>query len=172
MQSEDPVEGAVPDSPSNMLFTLRIARLLDLLRRSRALANRREFGLSDIEWRVMTQVGAHAPLSLNQLADLVALDRGQLSRTVKTMVARGLLDRKRRPGGPAIIITLSDEGTAEYARMLALARERNAFLVGDIAEDDLDRAAEVLSAVARNAQRLLELEQGYTLRARTDADRD
>jgi DNA-binding MarR family transcriptional regulator len=155
-----------------MLFTLRIAKLLDLLRRSRALANRREFGLSDIEWRIMTQVGSHAPLSLNQLADLVGLDRGQLSRTVKAMVARGLLDRKRRPGGPAITITLSDEGAAQYTRMLALAHQRNAFLVGDIAEDDLERAAEVLAAVSRNAQQLLEREQAYSIQSRTEPDQD
>jgi DNA-binding MarR family transcriptional regulator len=172
IQSQIPAADPPPGSPSKPLFTLRVAKLLDLLRRSRALANRREFGVSDVEWRVITQVGGNAPLSLNQLADLVSLDLGQLSRTVKAMVARGLLDRTRRPGGPAITITLSAEGASLYARMLTLAEQRNRFLVGDIAEDELERAAEVLAAVARNAQRLLEREQAYIVRARADADRD
>jgi DNA-binding MarR family transcriptional regulator len=157
-QPEQPGAAAASGRSTDLLFTFRITRLLDLLRRSGTLANRRAFDLSAIEWRVMSQVGGHAPLSLNQLAELVSLDRGQLSRTVKAMVERGLLDRKRKPGGPAIIITLSDEGTDLHARMITLARERNAFLIGGIAEDDLERAAEVIAAVSRNAQQLLERE--------------
>ena len=158
--------------PGGPLFTFRITRLLDLLRRSGTLANRREFGVSGIEWQVMSHVGAHAPLSLNELADRTSLDRGQLSRAVKALVGRGLLDSRRKPGGPAIVITLSDAGDALHARMMALARERNAFLTDDIADEDIAQAAAVLAAVTRKAFRLLEREQAYALQARERDDRD
>lgn len=141
------------------LFTFRIIGLLDSLRRSGTLAYKRAFGLSQIEWRIMTQMADHAPLSLNALAELLNLDRGQLSRAVKAMVGRGLLVSKRRPGGPAIMITLSDEGKHVYRRMGDLAVERNAFLLGDIAEEDLKTASAVIEAVMRKAQALLERER-------------
>lgn len=141
------------------VFTFRIISLLDLLRRSGILAHRRAFGLSGIEWRIMSQVGDHAPLSLNDLADLLNLDRGQVSRAVKAMVERGLLDSRRRPGGPAIVITLSEEGAGVHARMVALAIERNQFLVGDIPDEEIDRVSQVLDHVTRQAQILLDEER-------------
>lgn len=144
-------------TPPNLL-TFRIIGLLDLLRRSGTLANRREFGLTGIEWRIMAQVGEHAPLSLHDLTELLNLDPGQLSRTVKGLVGRGLLDSRRRPTGPAIMITLTGEGQALHVRMMELARERNGFLVAGINVEDVAVATRVLDMVIRNAQLLLEKE--------------
>jgi DNA-binding MarR family transcriptional regulator len=169
-QAAEVADDAVADRQMHLLFTFRITRLLDLLRRSGTLANRREFGLSGIEWRIMTQVGGHAPLSLNELAELVGLDRGQLSRAVKAMVERGLLNSRRRPGGPAIVITLTDEGLAMHGRMVTLARERNDYLIADIPVEEIERAACVLAAVTRNAQQLLERERAYGIQACADED--
>lgn len=150
-----------PQTDMDRLLTIRIVGLLDLMRRSGTLANRRSFDLSSVEWRIMNQVGAHAPLSLNDLAELLGLDRGQLSRAVKAMVTRDLLDRKRKPGGPAIVITLTDEGRALYARMIDLAAARNRFLTRDIPPEDLARTLEVLDAIRERANALLELERSY-----------
>jgi DNA-binding MarR family transcriptional regulator len=143
------------------LLTVRIVGLLDLLRRSGTLANRREFGLSSMEWRIMAQVGEHAPLSLNGLADLLNLDRGQLSRAVKVMVERGLLDRRRKPGGPAVVITLTDEGKALHARMVDLAFARNTFLVGDLPQEEIERLDGALAYLRERATALLERERSY-----------
>ncbi len=147
--------------PQRGLFTSRILSLLDVLRRSGTLAHRREFGLSGIEWRIMVQVGEHAPLSLNDLAELLSLDRGQLSRAVKAMVARGLLDRKRKPGGPAIVITHTAEGGALYDRMLALLIERNKFLMGDIPPEEVEHIVRRLDEIHGRATTLLEIERSY-----------
>ena len=141
------------------LLTIRIVGLLELLRRSGTIANQREFGLSRIEWRIMAQVGGYAPLSLNDLAELTQLDRGQLSRTVKAMAQRGLLVSRRRPGGPAIVITLSDDGQVMHDRMVGMAIDRNRFLVGDLSDDALTQFAEMLDEVTRKAQLLLERER-------------
>jgi DNA-binding MarR family transcriptional regulator len=152
------------------LFTFRLVGVLNMLRRSATLATRREFGLLDTEWRIMAQVGENAPLSLNALAEPLGLDRGQLSRAVKGMVTRGLLDSRRKRGGPAIVITLSEEGRALYERMMVLAAARNAFLVGDIPEAEIERVAAVLDAVMGKAQLLLERERAFQNEAsgRTD----
>lgn len=150
---------AMPASPMRGVFTHRIVSLLDLLRRSGTMAHRRNFDISGIEWRIMSQVGDNAPLSLNDLADRLNLDRGQVSRAVKAMKERGLVDSARRPGGPAIEITLSAEGKGLYARMVRLAVERNAFLVGDIPDDEIERVSAVLDRLSRKAQILLDRER-------------
>lgn len=156
---EKPGEASGRREPMRSLLTIRIIGLLDLLRRSGALANRREFALTGIEWRIMAQVGEHAPLSLNKLAELLGLDRGQLSRAVKAMVERGLLDRKRTPGGPAIVISLTEEGKALQSRMVDLAVARNQFLVGNIPNEEIEQFARLLDVVTRNAQLLLQHER-------------
>jgi len=158
----------LPERPRG-LFASRMFGLLETLRRSGALAYRRRLGLSMIEWRIMTQMGGAVPLSLNDLAERIHLDRGQLSRAVKTMVGRGLLISRRRPGGPAIGITLSRDGLELYRRMMALAVERNAFLVGDIPEDELERVSAVIDAVMQKAQLLLEQERALSA---AEADED
>ena len=157
----EPDDSDRPERPRG-LFASRMFGLLDSLRRSGALAYRRELGLSTIEWRILTQMGDAVPLSLNDLAERINLDRGQLSRAVKLMVGRGLLISRRRPGGPALGITLSKEGLALYRRMVALAVERNAFLVGDIPEDELARVSAVIDAVMQKAQLLLEQERALS----------
>jgi DNA-binding MarR family transcriptional regulator len=152
------------------LLTVQIVGLLELLRRSGTLANQREFGLSRIEWRIMAQVGGSPPLSLNELAELAGLDRGQLSRTVKAMAQRGLLISKRRPGGPAIVITLSDEGRAVHDRMVTLAIERNRFIVGDLPDETLEQFGAVLKEVTHRAQLLLERESATGDHSATEAE--
>lgn len=158
---QDSDDSDLPEHP-HALFTIRMFGLLDTMRRSGTLAYRRGFGLSMVEWRIVTELGVHNPLSLNDLAERIILDRGQLSRTVKQMVGRGLLVSRRRPGGPAIMITLSAEGEVLYRRLVALAAERNAFLVAGIPEAELARASAVIDAVREKAQLLLEREQAIS----------
>ncbi|MDB5683420.1 MAG: MarR family protein [Sphingomonas bacterium] len=152
-------DGRTRRTPPPGLLTGRIITLLDLLRRSGMIAYKREFGLSELEWRVMAQVGEHQPLSLNDLAELLSVDRGQLSRTVKAMVEKDLLTRKRRPGGPAIVIQLSANGGDVHARMLTLANARNASLAGDISPAEIADVSRILDVLVENAHALLERER-------------
>ena len=55
-------------NPIYGLLSMRMIRLFIMLRRSGILAQRRRFDLSEIEWRIVTQLGGAAPLSLNGLA--------------------------------------------------------------------------------------------------------
>src|SRR5688572_16582887 len=76
-------------APLRGLLTMKMIALFGLMRRGGALAHRRQFDLSELEWRIITQVAAYNPLSLNGLSELLVQDPGQLSRVVKGMVGRG-----------------------------------------------------------------------------------
>jgi DNA-binding MarR family transcriptional regulator len=141
------------------LVSMRMIRLFVMLRKSGILAQRRQFDLSETEWRIMTQLGEAAPLSLNGLADAMLQDRGQLSRAVKAMVERGLLTRDRKPGGPEIEIDLSGRGRAIYAQMVEWVYERDRELTDGIPQADLATVFRVLSEMMARAQTILDEEQ-------------
>lgn len=107
----------------------------------------------------MTQVAAYGPLSLNGLAELLVQDRGQLSRVVKTMVGRGVLDRERKPGGPGIVIELTKQGEALYHYMVEWALERDEVLTGGISAEDVATLRRTLDRMIDRARRLLEEER-------------
>ena len=142
--------------PLAKLVSMRMVILFNLMRRSTILTQRRVFELSETEWRIMTQVGEHAPLSLNGLADLLVQDRGQLSRAVKSMVERGLLTRTRKPGGPEIEIALADAGVKLHAHMVERAIERDRFLTEGIDPADLEVVRRVVEAMIERAELLME----------------
>jgi DNA-binding MarR family transcriptional regulator len=141
------------------LVSMRMIRLFVMLRKTGILAQRRQFGLSETEWRIMTRLGESAPLSLNGLADAILQDRGQLSRAVKSMVERGLLTRQRKPGGPEIEIDLSGEGQAIYARMVDWVHERDRALTTGIPPGDVAVVWKVLTAMMDRAQEMFDEEQ-------------
>ena len=141
------------------LISMRMIRLFVILRRSGILAQRRLFNLSETEWRIMTQLGETAPLSLNGLAESMMQDRGQLSRAVKAMVERGLLTRQRKPGGPEIEIDLSADGRKLYDQMVDWVHVRDHHLTQDIPADDAAVVWRVLGTMRDRAQAMLEEEQ-------------
>lgn len=159
MSDADPVGGAGASGVVQSLVTMRMIRLFALLRRGGILAQRRRFDLSEIEWRIVTRLGEAAPLSLNSLAEALAQDRGQLSRAVKGMVARGLLTRQRKPGGPEIEIELSGAGRALYAELVRWVAERDARLTRGLEPADIAALWRVTDAMIGRAEDMLAEEQ-------------
>lgn len=145
-----------PTSPLGGLVSMRMVILFTLMRRSTIISQRRVFGLSEIEWRIMTQVSETASLSLNGLADVLVQDRGQLSRAVKSMVERGILSRTRKPGGPEIEIGLAPAGRELRARMTERALQRDAYLTEGIADEDLAVVRRVIETMIGRAEDLLD----------------
>ncbi|MGV3555722.1 MAG: MarR family winged helix-turn-helix transcriptional regulator [Croceibacterium sp.] len=145
------------------LVTMRMIHLFMLMRRGGIVAQRRRFGLSEIEWRIMTQLGTAARFSLNGLAEALVQDRGQLSRAVKGMVTRGLVTRERKPGGPEIEIALSASGRALHAEMVDWVVWRDARLTEGLVPGDLAALWRAADTMIHHAEELLVEEQGASV---------
>lgn len=104
----------------------------------------------------MAQLGEFAPLSLNGLAEALLLDRGQLSRTMKGMVERGLVSRERKPGGPEIELDLTEQGREIHARMVLRAIERDRVLVEGVPDAELQTLRRVIDAMISRAEALMD----------------
>ena len=64
---------------------------------------------------VLVEIGRHNSLSVNDLAQLLNLDKSSVSKTVDKLVNNGLLNRVPSPEDRRyVVLTLSQEGQAAY----------------------------------------------------------
>lgn len=148
----------VAAKPSDLLSS-KVIRLANVLRRSSTLVYGRRFGLSQVEWRIVALVGEHGPISLNPLAELMGLDKGQTSRGVSALVARRLVLREYRREGRGVRITLTTRGAQIYDELMTSALERNRVLLQGMSQAEKSAFFEILDRLTRLARTLLEREQ-------------
>ena len=155
---------------SRQLVTVRIARMVMFTTRGSAIAYRRISGLSDFETRLLSLVCEVPPVSINELAEM--LDRGvaQVSRTVKRLVAAGLLNRARCRGGPGVAISPTPQGRAVYAPLVAEAVETQRQLTAGLSAEDLANLDRYVAVITGNALARLAREQA--LQGEVDAEAD
>jgi DNA-binding MarR family transcriptional regulator len=137
------------------LETPRLFKVIGLIRRSAAPSIKRELGLSDFEWRIMSQVGDRAPMSLNELALVTGHDKGQLSRGVKRLVEAGILVRQSRRGERGVFISPTEAGKALFDRLAEQAVRRNQQLIRGLSAEELKVLSRVIETMEANALELL-----------------
>lgn len=152
----DPLRSGQRTGPLARLLSMRIVVLFGFMRRFGVRTRQRLFDISETEWRILSQLGPFAPLSLNGLAELLSKDRGQLSRSVKTLVSRGLVTRRRKPGGPEIELGLTAKGKALFDAMTELAIERDRRLTENVDPEDLAAAIRVVEQMILHAEEMVE----------------
>lgn len=133
------------------LLSFRLHSVANAISRSAALRYRREFDVSLGEWRTIALLGARAPLTLNRLAGLAALDKAQMSRMVSKLVERGLVQRKEG-AGRSTQLTLTRKGQSVYRGLIAAANERDAAFLTCLTpheQEVLDSALTKLATLAR-----------------------
>ena len=157
MIPRSPRRAAAPDADADggpltrELLTMKIVRLVDFMTRGAVLAFPRVSGLSDLQWRTLAVVDELAPRSMNELSELPHRDAGQVSRSVKALVAAGLLHRANRKGGPGVLITLTLQGRSVYRPVARLARDRNAAIIAGLRAGDIRVLERCVIAMTRNA---------------------
>jgi DNA-binding MarR family transcriptional regulator len=152
--------GAKVDAKPSDLVSPKVIRLANVLRRSATLVYGRKFGLSQIEWRIVALVGEHAPISLNALAEVMGLDKGQISRGVSALVTKHLLLREYRRDGRGIAITLGTRGSEIYREVMTAAVERNSVLLDGMTTAEASEFLKILDKLTGLARTILAREQG------------
>lgn len=134
------------DPPSGPLIE-QLILTAEAVVRYRIVAFRRRFKMTELQYRLMMQVAAHAPVSLGQLSNLVNRDCAQVSRTVKCLVEGGLMTNRRERGGPTKSIELSADGAALYAEMQKVGEKFEAALAALISSADAALATDAIERV-------------------------
>jgi DNA-binding MarR family transcriptional regulator len=130
----------------------RLIVLANLLRRAAALRYKRLVGLSSVEFGSLASMGRRPPMSVAKLAATIGMDKGQISRAVAELVARGLICKTANEKDTReILLSLSKTGRAVHDTILSAALERNRRLTKDLSAEELQtlqRLIERLTAVA------------------------
>jgi DNA-binding MarR family transcriptional regulator len=150
-----PLASAVSEHSTLELTTLRLSKLADLMNRAASLAYPRSSGLSDSECRIIAWVCEMPPFSINDLAARLHRDVAQVSRTVKKLVAAGLLHRASRRGGPGVLISPTQLGYAVFTPLAMLARQRNATVIAGLTSDEIKHLDRCIAIMTKNALKQL-----------------
>lgn len=130
----------------------RLSVLSNRISEGIAQTYRNRFGLSVTEWRAIAIVGRYPRISATEVAQRSAMDKVAVSRAVKNLLERGLLEREASNSDRrAKHLTLSAEGQDVHDRVVPEARAYERRLLAALDPDDraaLDRAIDRLAAAA------------------------
>ena len=158
--TEDDGAGA-PGAP-RPLSRLAIPPLITLtsyLQRSATIAYRRDTGLSNFGWRMLSQIGEHQPLTLARLIAMAGRDKSQIGRAVRRLEESGAIARQVVPGRRDILLTTTAAGAETYARMCEHALARDDALFAAVGPDDRAAYIAVIERLTANAAALLAAER-------------
>jgi len=142
------------------LVSYRLGRVAHLASRGAALRYRREFGVSLMEWRIVALLGGFAPMSLRDVAKEAGLDKGQASRAVSALHARGLVVRDVDSEDARLVsLGLTRAGKTLYRGLMRAAAERNDVLAAALTPAERASFDRALEKLARAAQALIRAER-------------
>ncbi len=111
----------------------------------------RLFGIGVIEWRMLSVISLEKIATANQICAAIHLDKGAASRSLKTLVSRGLVDtfadehdsRKR-------LVSLTQKGVALHDEIIKIALTREKHLTGNFTEEEQEMAVKILKKMNDN----------------------
>lgn len=118
--------------------TFRLAKLQASLNAQAIGLLKSKSGLSLVEWRLIQTLRMHEHASLTEIANIVQMDKGQLSRKIKAMVERGLLRTETDKQDQRVQhLELTKEAEQLSEQMMPTMEKRQDLLLADVSEDDL-----------------------------------
>ncbi len=112
-----------------------------------------EFGVSRREWRVLAHLAGREGLQPSELALRTGLDRARTSRALTALVQKRLVQRIPRPGNRReVMLQLTDDGRALYARLLPRVADVQSQLLSVLGEQEVDQLSDMLGRLALQAR--------------------
>ncbi|MBO9575753.1 MAG: winged helix DNA-binding protein [Sphingobium sp.] len=132
--------------------------LMVYIRRNGSSLFRRQVGLANLEWRVLTLIAENVPISLSALIPLAARDKSQVARAVKQLHAIGLV-RRHDEGRVNVRLELTSAGIARHDQVRAIRQRHDGLVFAGFRPDQRRFYLDILSRITRNAAALLAAEE-------------
>ena len=138
-------------TPLTGLVAFRLIHLADTISRAATLVFEKQFGLNNSELRAMIALRDMQPLTIAQLSRAGHIDKAWVSRSVASLLDRGLVSREAHPTDQRMaLIRLTATGLdltrtfepvahARQNRLLAGLSQRDAFRVIDLLQKNADQ---------------------------------
>ena len=126
----------LPDSGDgltvNNFLTTVMSQVVNALRRSITLPYAQEFGLTVPEWRLLSLLAHAKSLPFAELVVQSTSDTALVSRTLRLLEKRGFVELRAEGSTPrkALTCSITPAGDALHARVIPMARRRQAEAIG------------------------------------------
>ena len=139
-------------NPSSFV-TYRLAKLQSRLNAQGTAILKKKSGLSLVEWRVIQVIRMFDEPSLSQIADHVQMDKGQLSRKLKIMIEKGLLNSRRDAEDKRIQkLELTEKAIEISENLMPVMEQRQHHLLADVTADELDLFYRIITKIETAAK--------------------
>ena len=129
--------------------------------RSGSLTFKRLTGLSNFEAWVLNEIGMDPPIDWAVLVNRLDRDHSQAGRTVNSLIEKGLVEREGGPGRRHGRFAPTAEGNRLYEVIQNASRQRSAFLLSPLSQDEREGFLATFDKIRRNAIVQLERERAY-----------
>lgn len=130
-------------------LTFQLARLVAINYRNGSHWFRKEHDLSLNEWRVLGLTRALEPVTVQNIRNTLLMDKGQLSRVVKQLSARGLIrSAPSAADARAVVLTTTATGQQTHDKVLAFTAERNEAVVAPLTPQECDELMRLLAKIS------------------------
>lgn len=134
------------------LFLYHLARLMSATGGMVVRLCEGGFGITRREWRMLGLLADKGAMQPSQLAELAQLDRTRTSRTVSTLIAKGLVQKQGVAGdGRQALLRLSEAGQALHAALFPQIQRINQELLSDIGDAELQLLSQLFARIRARA---------------------
>ena len=144
----------------NEFLTFHLLRLASVAKASVSREYLDPAGLSVPEWRLLATVANFSPLPFSDITSMTTMDKGQVSRTLRSAQGKGLVatalvptDRRAAAEGAAsssisrVVVSITPAGRELYAKVMPVAQRFQAGLIGLMNVEERRVMLEVLQRV-------------------------
>lgn len=147
------------DLKVNEFLTFHLLRLSSLAKASVSRVYLEPAGLSVPEWRLLATVASYSPLPFSDITAMTTMDKGQVSRTLRSAQAKGLVATEmvsadRRPPGEGgsssisrVVVSITPAGRELHARVMPVAQRYQAGLLNLMSMEERRVLLDVLQRV-------------------------
>lgn len=119
--------------------------------RNTSAVYRREFGLSLLDWRIISMLNIEPGITASRICDVIRLDKAAVSRALRQLMDKDLLEIEQASTDPRKRLWwLSEAGQKVHEAMLATALSFESELVSGIPARDLDTFLRVMRRMLTN----------------------
>lgn len=145
----------------NEFLTFHLLRLSSIAKASVARVYLDPAGLSVPEWRLLASVANYSPLPFSDITAMTTMDKGQVSRTLRSAQAKGLVETELVPadrrglgeGGSSsisrVMVSITPAGRDLYAKVMPIAQSYQAGILNLMTVEERRVLLDVLQRVYR-----------------------
>lgn len=163
--SRDPRLGTAPKHPAvgsvMDVVTFRMARLVAINTRAGQHWTERLFDLSLNEWWLLAVTHAHKSIRAGDMAELLVMDKSQLSRLIRALVDKNLIKSAQDPDDArAVVLDVTSKGHLLHQQVLAEVLRRNENVLAPLSREEVAQLGDMLDRLTDHNIDLLKKNKG------------